>query len=71
MKKNKKIIIGILITILIMVIGIVVAFKLIEGDVTNRENFNTNVENISSEPVNTESHDKQKFNYLITIYKVD
>ncbi len=58
MKKNKKIIIGILITILIMVIGIVVAFKLIEGDVTNRENFNTNVENISSEPVNTESHDK-------------
>ncbi len=58
MKKNKKIIIGILITILIIVIGIVVTYKLIENSVTNRENFNTNVENISSEPVNTESHDK-------------
>ncbi len=58
MKKNKKIIIGILITILIIVIGIVVAYKLIENSVTNRENFNTNVENISSEPVNTESLDK-------------
>ncbi len=58
MKKNKKIIIGILITILIIVIGIVAAYKLIENSVTNRENFNTNVENISSEPVNTESLDK-------------
>ncbi len=58
MKKNKKIIIGILITILIIVIGIVVAYKLIENSVTNRENFKLNVENISSEPVNTESHDR-------------
>ncbi len=58
MKKNKKIIIGILITILIIVIGIVVAYKLIENSVTNREKFKLNVENISSEPVNTESHDK-------------
>ncbi len=58
MKKNKRIIIGILITILIIVIGIVVAYKLIENSVTNRENFKLNVENISSEPVNTESHDR-------------
>ncbi len=58
MKKNKKIIIGILITILIIVIGIVVAHKLIENSVTNRENFKLNVENISSGPVNTESHDR-------------
>ncbi len=58
MKKNKKIIIGILITMLIIVIGIVVAYKLIENSVTNRENFKLNVENISSEPVNTESHDR-------------
>ncbi len=58
MKKNKKIIIEILITILIIVIGIVVAYKLIENSVTNRENFKINVENTSSEPVNTESHDR-------------
>ncbi len=58
MKKNKKIIIGILITILIIVIGIVVTYKLIENSVTNRENFKSNVRNISSEPVNTESHDR-------------
>ncbi len=43
---------------LIIVIGIVVAYKLIENSVTNRENFKLNVENISSEPVNTESHDR-------------
>jgi len=58
MNKNKKIIIGILITVLIIVIGIVIAYKLIENSVTNREDFKLNVENISSEPVNTESHDR-------------
>ncbi len=58
MKKNKKIIIGILITILIIVIGIVVAYKLIENSVTNRETFKINVENTISEPVNTESHEQ-------------
>ncbi len=58
MNKNKKIIIGILIVVLIIIIGVAVAYKLIENSVTNRENFKLNVENISSEPVNTESHDK-------------
>ncbi len=58
MSKNKKVLIGILIAVLIIVIGVVVAYKLIENSVTNRENFKLNVENISSEPVNTESHDK-------------
>ena len=62
MKKNKKIILGILIVLLIIVIGIVVAYKLIENSITNRENFKFNVENISSTPVNTVNDDKNKEN---------
>ncbi len=58
MNKNKKIIVGVLITALIIVIGIVVVYKLIENSVTNREDFKINVENISSNPVDTESHDR-------------
>ena len=52
MNKSKKIIIGILI-VLIIVVGIVVAYKIIEKSVTNRADFNFAVENISSTPVNT------------------
>lgn len=52
MNKNKKIIIAILI-VLIIVIGIVVAYKVIENSVTNREDFNFTVENISPSPVDT------------------
>ena len=52
MNKSKKIIIGILI-VLIIVVGIVVAYKIIEKSVTNRADFNFVVENISSSPVNT------------------
>ncbi len=62
MKKNKNIILGILIVLLIIVIGIVVAYKLIENSITNRENFKFNVENISSTPVNTVNDDKNKEN---------
>ena len=52
MNRNKKIIIGILI-ILIIVIGIVVAYKVIENSVTSRADFNFTVENVSSSPVET------------------
>ena len=52
MNKNKKIIITILI-VLIIVIGIVIAYKVIENSVTNREDFNFTVENISPSPVDT------------------
>ncbi len=55
---NKKIIIGILILVLIIVMGVVIAYKLIEDSVTNREDFKFNVENISSNPVNTISHEQ-------------
>ena len=57
MKKNKKAIIGILV-VLIIVIGVVVAYKVIEKSVTNRENFNFKVENISASPVYTISNEK-------------
>ena len=53
MDKNKKIIIGVIILLFIIVIGIVVAYKLIENSVTNRENYKVNIENISSTPVDT------------------
>ena len=62
MKKNKKIILGILTILLIIIIGIVIAYKLIENDVTNREDFKFNVENISSTPVNTVNNEKNKEN---------
>ena len=62
MKKNKKIILGMLTILLIIIIGIVVAYKLIENDVTNREKFKINVENISSTPVNTVNNEKNKEN---------
>ncbi len=52
MNKNKKVITGILI-VLIIIIGIVIAYKIIEKSVTNRENFNFTVENITSNPVDT------------------
>lgn len=58
MSRNKKIIVGVIIVLLIIVIGIIVAYKLIENSVTNRENFKFNVENISSNPVDTKSHEK-------------
>lgn len=53
MNKNRKIIGGVIIVLLIIVIGIVVAYKLIENSVTNRENFKLNIENISPTPVDT------------------
>ncbi len=55
MNKNKKIIIGILIAVLV-VISVFVVYKVIEKSVTNRADFNFTVENIDSNPVNTVSH---------------
>ena len=54
MHKNKKIIIGILIVLIIVIC--IVAYKIIEKSVTNRADFNFTVENISSSPVNTIDH---------------
>ena len=62
MNRNKKIIIGILI-ILIIVIGIVFAYKVIENSVTNRADFNFTVENISSSPVETVDNQKDGKKY--------
>lgn len=61
MNKNKKIIIAILI-VLIIAIGIVVAYKVIENSVTNREDFNFTVENISPSPVNTIDYEQNSDN---------
>ena len=60
MNKNKKIIIRNLIIIFIIVIGIVVAYKLIGNRVTNSEHFKFNVENISSIPVDKANSEKNK-----------
>lgn len=56
MNKNKKIIIGSLV-ILIIVICIVVLYKLIENSVINREDYKFTVENISSTPVDTRNNE--------------
>ena len=52
MAKNKKTIIVILSIILMIPIGIFVAYKVIENIVTNGENFNLNVENVSPTSIN-------------------
>ena len=62
MNKNKKIIIGILI-VLIIIIGIVVTYKVIENSITDRANFNFTVENISSSPVETVDNQKDGKKY--------
>lgn len=59
MNKNNKMIIG----ILLVVIGGVIAYKIIENSVTNRENFNFKVENIVSNPVETVSQEKNAQSY--------
>lgn len=64
MNKSKKIIIGVTIVLLIIIIGIVVAYKLIESNVTNREDFKFNVENISSNPVDTENLDEKEYSFF-------
>uniref|UniRef100_UPI00272CC54E immunoglobulin-like domain-containing protein n=1 Tax=Romboutsia ilealis TaxID=1115758 RepID=UPI00272CC54E len=75
MSKNKKVIIGILIAVLIIVIGIVVVYKVVEKNVTDREDFKFTVENISSNPVDTtnqgQSNIKSNRNPNNVIIKVD
>ncbi len=55
MNQNKKVIIGLFIT-LIIIISIVVTYKLTEKSITDREDFNFEIQNISPIPVNTESN---------------
>lgn len=63
MSKNKKVIIGILIAVLIIVIGIVVVYKVIEKNVTDREDFKFTVKNISSDPIATTNNEKNAQSY--------
>ncbi len=67
MSKNKKIIIGILIAVL-LIISVVVVYKVIEKSVTNRVDFNFKVDNNSSIPVDTVNN-KEKYKKIISIGK--
>ena len=71
MSKNKKVIIGILIAVLIIVIGVVVAYKLIENNVTNREDFKFKVENISSNSVDTINHENNEHSFYGKVVESD
>ena len=55
---RKKIIISILAVLIIAISIIIIDYKVIEKSVTNRENFNFTIENISSSPVNTINHEQ-------------
>lgn len=55
---RKKIIISILAVLIIAISILIIAYKVIEKSVTNRENFNFTIENISSSPVNTINHEQ-------------
>ena len=41
-----------------IVIGVIISYKIIERSVINRESFKVNIENISSDPVDTISYEK-------------
>lgn len=58
MNKNKKRAIGIFIIVLIIMSGIVVAYKFIENRVTNSEDLTFPVENIHATPVDTDNREK-------------
>ena len=60
MSKSNKIIIGVVIGVLI----IVIAYKVIGKGVTDRADFNFKVENISSNPVDTESLDENEYSFF-------
>lgn len=62
MDKNKKIIIGILIVVLIIVIGIVATYKLIENNVTDRAKFNFTVVDNNSNTIETVTYEKVRSN---------
>ena len=69
MNKNKKIFVGILI-VLIIVIGVFVVYKITKRNVTNRERVNFTVENISSSAVKTLNNKKDEKNYYKEIDNV-
>ena len=60
MSKNKKAIIINLIAVLIIAIGIVITYKLIEKSITNREDFKYTVDDITSSPVDTINNEQKK-----------
>ncbi len=61
MNKNKKIIVGVIIALLIIVGGIVIAYMLIENIVTNREGYKFDkVENLGTNTVDTVSNNKNE-----------
>ena len=55
---RKKRIISILAVLFIAISILIIEYKVIEKSVTNRENFNFTIENISSSPVNTINHEQ-------------
>lgn len=57
MNQNKKTMIGILV-VLIVVMGVVGGYTVIEKSVTNRADFNFTVGNVSSNPVDTVNHEQ-------------
>ena len=72
MNRNKKIIIGILIAGL-MAICVIVAYKIIEKSVTDRENLKLKAENINSNPIETvnQEKDEQIYSKVIDNFKLE
>ncbi len=60
MKKNKKIIISIIIIVLIIFIGLVVTYSLIENDVTNRANFKFETKDTNLNSIDTVNNEKNE-----------
>lgn len=55
MSKNKKILAGVVIILLLAVVGAVAAYKLVENSVSKREDFEFDIESVSSALVDTQS----------------
>ncbi len=71
MSKKEKMISGILIIVLIIVIGIVIVYNLIEKSVTNREDFKFKVENNNSVPVETINHEQNEKTFFGKVIESD
>lgn len=64
MSKNKKVVIEILIAVLIIAISVLIAYKLIEKNIIDREDFKYTVNDISSDPVDTINNEQNEKSFF-------
>ena len=59
MTKPAKILTSVIVAILVLTVGTLVAYKIIENNIINRESIDTTIESVSSTPVETQNQSNQ------------